>query len=144
MVQHRCRHAGFFDHAVAVQQRTDPAQIQRIRFDRPAAHHHAGIGGVIGNGVEHLARTLSFRIDVMAARIDDFQSRDDVIGSVVNVEQRAVRSAQRFGQHKCQFNLDARHDKAIDRNITAVVEKHVVQQRAKIRLSDLRTDLHGA
>jgi hypothetical protein len=73
VVEHACGDAGLFDHAVAVEQGGDPAQIQLVGFNRAAAEDHPGVGGVIGDGVEHLARALGFRIDVVAAGVDQLQ-----------------------------------------------------------------------
>ena len=78
----------------------------------------------------------------MAAGVDQLQGRDDVIRGVVNVEDRAVRAAQRFCQHEGQLHFDARDDKAIHGNVAAVVEEHIVQQRAVVWLADLRAGLH--
>ena len=142
MIQHPRGDAGLFNHAVAIEQGGDPAQIQLVGFNRAAAEDHPGVGGVIGDGVEDFARALGFRVDVVAAGVNQLQRRDHVVGGVVDVEQGAVGAAQRFGQHEGQLHFDTRDDKAVGRNIAAVVEKHIVQQRAVVRFADLRTGLH--
>ena len=78
----------------------------------------------------------------MAAGVDQFQRGDDVIRGVVDVEQGAVWAAQGFCQHEGQLHFDARDDKAVGRDITAVVEEHVVEQSAVVRLANLRAGLH--
>ncbi len=75
VVKHACGDPGLFDHAVAVKQGGDPAQIQLVGFNRAAAEDHARVGGVIGDGVEHLARALGFRVNVMAAGVDQLRGR---------------------------------------------------------------------
>ena len=142
MVKHACGDAGLFDHAVAVEQGGDPAQIQLVGLNRTTAEDHPRVGGVIGDGIEHLARALGFRVNVVAAGVDQLQRGDHVVRSVVDVEDGAVRAAQRFCQHKGQLHFDTRNDKAIDGNVAAVVEEHVVQQRAVVRLAYLGAGLH--
>ena len=143
MIEHPGGDAGLLNHAVAVQQGGDPAQIQLVGFNRAAAEDHPGVGGVIGNGVEHFARALGFRIDVVAAGVNKLQRRNNEVGGVVDIKQRAVRAAQRFGQHEGQLDFDTRNDKAVGGDIAAVVEEHIVKQRAVVRLADLRAGLHG-
>ncbi len=70
MIQHACGDAHFFDHAVAIEQRGNPntrSSSSGLRtMGRPPA---GGVGGVVGNGVvEHFARTLGFRVDVVKLR----------------------------------------------------------------------------
>ncbi len=142
MIQHACGDAGFFDHAVAIEQRGDPAQIQLVWFDGTTTEDHPGVGGVVGNGVEHFARTLGFRVDVVAAGVNQFQRRNHIIRGVVDVEQRAVRAAQRFRQHERQLHFNTRDDKTVGGDIAAVMEEHIVKQRAVIRFADLRAGLH--
>ncbi|CDL46834.1 AraC family regulatory protein [Klebsiella pneumoniae ISC21] len=142
MIEYARGDAGLFNYAVAIKQGGDPAQVELVRFNRPAAEDHPGVGGVVGDGVEHFARTLGFRVDVVAARVDKLQRRDNVVGGVVDIKQRTVRAAQRFGQHEGQLDFDTRNDKAVGGNIAAVVEEHIVEQRAVVRLADLRAGLH--
>ncbi|GDL62908.1 hypothetical protein BvCmsKSNP073_01212 [Escherichia coli] len=142
MIQHTSGDAGFFNHAIAIHQGGDPTQIQLIGLNGTTTEDHPGVGGVIRNGVEHFARALGFRIDVVAASVDQLQRRDHVVRGVVDVEQRAVWPTQRFCQHESQLHFNARHDKAIGRDIAAIVEEHVIQQRAVIRFADLRACLH--
>ena len=78
----------------------------------------------------------------MAAGVNQLQRRDHVVGGVIHVEQRAVGAAQRFGEHEGQLHFDTRDDKAVGGDIAAVVEKHIVQQRAVVRLAYLRAGLH--
>lgn len=91
MIEYARGDAGLFNYAVAIQQGGDPAQVELVRFNRPAAEDHPGVGGVVGDGVEHFARTLGFRVDVVAARVDKLQRRDNVVGGVVDIKQRTVR-----------------------------------------------------
>src|SRR6185437_530306 len=49
MVEHAGGEPGFFQLAVAIAQRTDPAQVGVERSQRTAAEHNAGIGGVVGD-----------------------------------------------------------------------------------------------
>ncbi len=142
VVKHACGDASLFNHAVAVEQGGDPAQIQLVGLNRAAAENHASVGGVVGDGVEHFARALGFRVNVVAAGVNQLQRGDDVIRSVIDVEDGAVRAAQRFRQHERQLHFDARDDKAIDGDIAAVMKEHVIQQRAVVRFADLRAGLH--
>ncbi|CUR69699.1 hypothetical protein BN2877_51390 [Achromobacter xylosoxidans] len=144
MVQDAGGHAGFFDHRVARQDRADPAQVQFADLHRPAAHHHAGVGRVVGDGVEHLARALAVGVDAVRAGIDDLQRRDHVVDRVVHLEQRHVRALQALAQHEGQLHFQARQDEAAGGNVAAVLEEHVIEQHAEIGLVDLRRQLHGA
>ncbi|MNN82947.1 hypothetical protein D3C81_1999390 [compost metagenome] len=58
VVQHARRQAGFLDDGIARHHRADPAQVHVAHAHGAAAHHHARVGGVVGDGVEHLARAF--------------------------------------------------------------------------------------
>ena len=55
---------------------------------------------------------------------------------------RAVWPTSGFASTKASSTSMARHDKAIGRDIAAIVEEHVVQQGTVIRLADSRAGLH--
>lgn len=144
VVEHRGGDPGLFDHAVAVEDRRHPPQVDLARPHGAAAHHHAGVGGVVGDGVEDLARGFRLRIDLLDARIDDLQRRDHPLGGLEHVEQGAARSLQRLAEDERQLHLDPRHDEALEGDIAALLEEHVVEQGAIVRFADIRRDLHGA
>ena len=137
-------HPRLLDHAVAVEQGPDPAHVHVHRLERPATHDDACVGCVVGDGVEHLAGGLGLRIDLLDARIDQFQRRRHIVRGREHVIDGAVGPAQRPGQHEGQFDLDARHDEAVGRDFAAFTKKHVIQQGARVGLGDVAGPLHGA
>ncbi|QUJ02089.1 hypothetical protein KCP75_04770 [Salmonella enterica subsp. enterica] len=84
----------FFDHAVAIEQRGNPTQIQLVWFGwDETTEDHPGVGGVVGNGV--YGATLGFRVDVVAAGVNQFRQRRESHNPwrCGDVEQRAVGRA---------------------------------------------------
>ena len=63
------RQTGLLDHGILVQQRPDPAQIDGIGLDRPAADHDARIRRKIRDGVEYLARRAGITIGLLDAGV---------------------------------------------------------------------------
>ncbi|MNT45416.1 hypothetical protein D3C72_1820010 [compost metagenome] len=72
VVEYRSGDAGLLDHAVAVENGWDFTQVDLGRAHGATAHDHAGIGGIVRNGIEHLAGRFGARVDLLDARIDDF------------------------------------------------------------------------
>src|ERR1700676_1328553 len=54
MIEHAGGEPGFFQLAVAIAQRPDPAQIGFERAQGTASEHDAGVGRVVGDGIEDL------------------------------------------------------------------------------------------
>ncbi len=108
MVEHAGGKAGFFQLAVAIAQRADPAQVGIQRPHRAAAQHDAGIGRVVGDGIEDLARRFGLRIDPLDPGVEDFQRRHHEIGGVEHVEHRAVGPGEPLLHDEGEFGLDPR------------------------------------
>ncbi len=142
MVQHSSSHSGFLDHPVAIKQRANPSQIHIERPERTPPQYNAGIGRIVGDGVENLARNLALGIDLLDARVDDLDSRRAIGGGGEHVEDCAMRPGQPVLQDERQFHLDARHDETADRDVAAFREEHVVEKATAIRLGDIRRALH--
>ena len=142
VVQHRGGEPGLFDHAVLVEHRADPAQVELGRAHRPTAGDDAGIGREIGDRVEDLAHDLGLAVELLDAGIDDFDRRRDVFGRREHVEHRHAGAFQRPAEHERQFDLDPRRDEALERDVRALLEEHVVHQRGVVGLGDLRSLLH--
>ena len=106
-----------------------------MRADRTAAHHDAGGGAIVGDGVEDLARVLQ-------ARIDDLHRRHHIFGGAQHVGQPDAGALQRLAKHESEFDLDPRHAVIGVLDLGAVGDHHVVEQMAIIRLVDLRGALH--
>ena len=86
MVEHAGGKPGLFQLAVTIAQRADPAQVGIQRPQRAAAEHDAGVGGIVGDGVEDLSRRLGYGIDPLDPGVQYFQRGDDEIGRVEHVE----------------------------------------------------------
>ena len=71
-----------------------------------------------------------------------FSRRSEVEHAKAVVEQADARPLQRLGQHEGEFRLDARHAVIRVRHLRAVMQHHVVEQMAVVRLVDLRRLLH--
>ncbi|KAH2816682.1 hypothetical protein KXV85_004324, partial [Aspergillus fumigatus] len=82
MVEHAGGKARLFQLAVTIAQRADPAQVGIERADRPAAEHDAGIGRIVGDGVENLARRPGLRVDPLDPRVENLQRRHHEVGRV--------------------------------------------------------------
>lgn len=143
VVEHRRRHPGLLDHAIAIQHRRHLAQVDLGGAHGAAAEHHTGIGGVVGDGVEHLAGRVGVGVDLLDAGVDDFQRRDHPFSGVEHIEHRAVGALERLAEDEGQFHFHPWHDEAFEGDVAAFVEKHVVEQGAVIGFGDIRRHLHG-
>jgi hypothetical protein len=112
MVEYCRTDTGFLDDTVAVEHCRHFAQINRVWTHGAATQHHSGIRGIVGNGVEDFARNLGLRIDLLNARIDNFQCRAHPFGGVQYIEHCDIRAFQWFAEDKGQLHFDPWHDKA--------------------------------
>ncbi len=142
MIEHAGGEPGFFQLAVAIAQRADPAQIRVERAQGTAAEHNAGIGRVVGDGVEDLARRFGFAVDPLDPGVENFQRRHHEIRRVEHVEQGAAGSGQPLLHHKGKLGLDPRADKAVRWHEAAIGKEHVVEQNPGVRLVDAERALH--
>ncbi len=86
---------------------------------------------------KNFARALGLRIDVW--RRASISSSADHSRWRYDVEQGAVRAAQRFRQHESQLDFNPRHDKTIGWECRYHREKHIIEQRAVVvQLANLR------
>ncbi|MNV17075.1 hypothetical protein D3C71_1078560 [compost metagenome] len=83
-------------------------------------------------------------VELLDARINEFERRDDIVGRVEHIEQGDARPLKGFGQDERELHLQARQDEAVGPDLRSVRNQHVVQQRPVVRLRDLGRDLHGA
>jgi hypothetical protein len=144
MVEHAGGKARLLDDAVLRQDRADPAQVDLAGPHRRAAGDDAGVGGEVGDGVEHLARCLRLAVELLDARVDDLDRRRDDVGRREHVGERHAGAAQRPREDEGELDLDARRDEALDRDRAASGEEHVVEERREVGLVDLRRELHRA
>src|SRR6266568_8091556 len=143
MIEHAGGKPGFLQLTVTIAQRADPAQIGLERAQRTAAEHNAGIGGVVGDGIEYLSGRLCHRIDSLDPCVQDFQRRHHEIGRIQHVEHRAVRPGQPRLHYERQFGFDPRTDEAVGWHEAAIGKEHVVEKNPGIRLIDTKRALHG-
>src|SRR4029077_12028183 len=120
MVEHACREPSLLDDAVAITERTDPTHICIERTKWPAAGDDAGIGGIVRDGVDDLARGLGRRADALDARVEDLERRDDEIGGVEDIEDRAIFSPEPRLHHEGELGLDPRRDETLARHLATV------------------------
>jgi len=95
----------------------------------PAAEHDARVRGEIADRVEDLAGCLRLAVERLDERVDDLDRRRDVFGHREHVQQRRAGAAQGLAEHEREFDLDARRDETVDRDVAARREEHVVHQR---------------
>ena len=103
--------------------------------DRAAAEDDARRRRVVGHRVEDLARVLH-------AGIDQLEGRHHVLRGAQHIDQPHAGAFQRLAEHERELDLDPRHAVVGVRHLDAVVQQHVVQQMAVVRLVDLRGLLH--
>src|SRR5690554_326375 len=144
VAQYATGQTGLFDLTVEVQHATGPAQVDIHRLDRTTAHDDTGVGGVVGDGVVHLAGVAGFRIGAQAASGDQLQGGDNVVGGVDDIKDGNVFTEQRLVQYKSQFDFDTRVKEVGGLDGSAIFKQHVVQQHTVIRLVDIGGHLHGA
>ncbi len=137
MIEHGGGDTGLFNGTVAPTEGGDPTKVSVERFERAAADDECGVGGVIGDGIDDFASDLCFGIDLLNACVDDFDGGDDVISGVEDVEDGAIGAVQGFRKNKGEFDFNARDDKAVEEEFGAIVEEHIVKQRAVIRFADI-------
>ena len=142
MIEHAGGKPGFLELAVREAQRADPAQVGVLGPDRPAAEHDAGIGRVVGDGVEDLARRLGLGStrSMRVSRISSAGTTKSVALSTSNIVQSGP--ARRCLHDEGELGLDARGDEAIRGHEPAIGKEHVVEQHAGIRLVDIERALH--
>jgi hypothetical protein len=112
MALHAGGQAGLFDRAVLAQDGAAPGQVDLARLDLAAAQHDAGVGGVVADGVLHLAHHLGVAVELLDAGVDDLDGGRDVVGGVQHVVDAPSPSSLRL-QDEGQFDLDARRDEAV-------------------------------
>ena len=144
MVEHPCRKAGLLDHPVAAEQRADAAQVEHVGFRRQTADNDSGIGGIVADRVQDLARGPGFGILGMHPCVDDFDCRNHIVGGAQDIENRRLCSFQAAPEHKGQLDLDLGRDEPRGRNVAALFEHHVIQQGAVIGFGDPGCQLHRA
>ncbi len=143
MVEHGGGDTGFFDGTIAPTDGGDPTEVGVKRFEGTTADDECGVGGVIGDSVEDLAGDFGFGVDLMDAGVDDFDGGDDVIGSVKDVEDGAIGTVQRLRENKGELDFDAGDDEAGEGEFGAIVEEHVIKERAVIGFADVGGILHS-
>src|SRR4051794_332238 len=134
MVEHAGGKPGFFQLAVTIAQRADPAQVGIPGANRAAAKHDAGVGRIVGDGVKDLSGGFGLRVDPFDAGIEDFQRRHHEIGGIEHVEHRAAWPGEPLLHDKGKFRLHARGYEALGRHQPAICKEHIVEQDAGIRL----------
>jgi len=125
--------------------RASKAHGPALLFERPqraAAEHDAGIGGIVGDGIEDLSRRFGHGIDPLDPRVQYFQRGNDEVGRVEHVEHRAVGPGQPRLHDEGKFRFDPRADETVRRHEAAIGKEHVVEQHAGIRLIDQKRALH--
>ncbi|MNR34754.1 hypothetical protein D3C85_1525520 [compost metagenome] len=127
MVEDGGRHPGFLDHSVAIEHGGYLAQVDFCRPHSTTTHHNSGIGGIVGNGIEHFAGCLGLRVDLLNSGVDDFQRRDYPLGCIEHVKNRAVRALERLAKNERQLHFHPWHDETFERNVGAFVEEHVIE-----------------
>ena len=132
----------FLDDAVLVEQGAAPAQVDRIGLDWPTAHHDAGVGRVVCDGVQHLARHIGHAVDLFDACVDDLDDGRYVVGRGEHVKAAYVGATQVALQDEGEFDFDPRESETCGRNVGALAKEHVVEQRAIVRLGDIGGHLH--
>ncbi len=135
MAEHAGGDAGLLDLGIAIHDAAHPAKIDVERADRTAAHHDAGGGAIVGDGVEDLARVLE-------TRIDDLQRGHHVFGRAQHVGEPDAGPLERLAENEGEFDLDPRQAEIPVRDLGAVGDHHMVEQMAVIRLVDLGGALH--
>jgi len=144
VIEHASSQAGFLDRAVPVEHGAGPAQVDLARPHRPAAGDDAGVGREVGDGVEHLARRFRLAVELLDARVDDLDGGHHDLGRGQHVGERRLGAFERPREHERELDLDPGRDEAVDWNVAAGIEEHVVEQRREVGLADLRGLLHGA
>ena len=143
MIQHGRSHARFFDDAVAITDGRNPPEVGIKGAKRTSAGHQRSPRGIIGYGIEDLARGLCFRINLLDSRVDDLDRWRNIVGCVQHVEDGAIWALKRLSENEREFHFQARHDEALGWNAGAIGEEHVVEQYSVIGLADIRGILHG-
>jgi hypothetical protein len=142
MIEHAGGKPGFLQLTVTIAQGADPAQVRFQRLQRPTAQHDAGVGRVVGDGIEDLSGRLCRRIDPLNSCVEDFQRRHHEIRRVEHVERRAAGTRKPRLHHERQFGFNPCADEAVRRHEAAIGEKHVIEQTPRIRLVDAERALH--
>ena len=119
--------AGILDNSVAMNKRRHPAQINGIGANPVVTQNQAGIGRIVRNGIEDLARRSRARIDPADAGIDNFNRRSDIVGGVHDVFYRAIGARQALLENKSQLDFDARLDKAREGDVAVIGKQHVIE-----------------
>ena len=103
------------------------------------------LAALSADGVEHLAHRLGVAVELLDARVDDLDGRRHVVGGVEHVEDRHVRALQQLALSTKASSTSTRGAmKRVGRDVAALGEEHVVQQRAVVGLGDLAGLLHRA
>jgi hypothetical protein len=95
----------------------DPGPVDGARVGAAGADHDAGVGGVVADGVEHLAHRLGVAVELLDAGVDDLDGGRDVVGSGQHLLDVNMGAAQVALEHEGQFDLDARRDEAAGGNL---------------------------
>src|SRR5579872_6327025 len=142
MIEHAGGEPGLFQLAIAIAERTDPAQVGIERPQRPSAEHDAGVRSIVRDGVEDLSRGFCLGVDALDSRVENFERRHHELGGIEHVEQGAIRPGQPLAHDEGKLGFDARGDEAVARHEPAIGKEHVVEQHAGIRLVDIERALH--
>ena len=104
----------------------------------------APFGRVVCNRVQHLARRARAPVELLDARVNQLQRRDDIVGRIEHIEQGDAWPLEGFGQDERELHLQTWQDEAVCPDLRSVRDQHVIEQSPVVRFRDLGRDLHGA
>ena len=123
------------DLSVADQGAAGAGKIQRVRPEDPAAEDVAGVRGVVGDGVDDLARGARGGVGAQDAGVEDLEARPRPGHGIQRLRLGNVFAAQRLAQDEGDLRFHPRLDEAALGDAGAVGEFHVPEQKAAVGLS---------
>ena len=110
---------------------------------RGIAENNAGIGRIVGNGIEDGALRAAVRIRAVDAGVEDFQRRRHGAGRGNHISAGDLAARQVTVHDEGDFSFNTRLDKPSCRHRAAMIEEHVLEQDAAVGNVDIEGILHG-
>ncbi|MNC26863.1 hypothetical protein D3C75_750100 [compost metagenome] len=130
MPEHRGAGTGGDYFAVLFQHHTQAFKVNALHATHLSAGDEACRRGVVGNDA------LEIEAEVLVARVDHFNCRQNKIGSRQYVANMHARSLERMLEDKGDLGLDLGMDQAVNIDSRAVQARAVVRKEAVDRVSD--------